>query len=148
LEFLDRKELWVGARHHKIKSVLRSIGGEAREDFIAALVGKKKLPAEAIMAIEGRRRRGDLQTVAIAANESAAANVSLDKAFGLKFGVGVGDGGAMDAEQLREFAAGGNAVAGAKITGVNKGPKLVAKLDVQGNMAFGLKVYWQHCLSP
>jgi len=101
------------------------------------------------MAIQGRRRwRRDFQAVAIAADEGAAADVSLDKAFGLEFGVGVGHSSAMDTEHLREFAAGGNAVAGVKVTGVNKGAKLIAKLDIKGNVAFGLKVYWQHCLSP
>jgi hypothetical protein len=127
---------------------LGSIGGETGEDFVAAFVGEEEFPAEAIVAIERRRRRADLQTIAIAANERAAANVPLDKAFGLEFGVGVGNGGAMDTKHLREFAAGGNAVAGVKVTGVNEGAKLVAELDVEGNVAFGLKVYWQHCLSP
>jgi ABC-type sulfate/molybdate transport systems ATPase subunit len=54
----------------------------------------------------------------------------------------------MNTEHLRKFAAGGNAVAGAKVTSVNQGAKLIAELNVQGNVAFGLKVYWQHCLSP
>ena len=54
----------------------------------------------------------------------------------------------MDAQHLRQFAAGGNAVARAKVTGMNEGAKLIAKLNVEGNVAFGLKVYWQHCLSP
>ena len=88
------------------------------------------------------------QPVAVALDEGATADVSLDEAFGLEFGVGVGDGGAMNTEHLREFAAGGNAVAGAKVTGMNEGAKLIAELNVERNVAFGLKVYWQHCLSP
>jgi ABC-type ATPase involved in cell division len=72
----------------------------------------------------------------------------LDEALGLEFSVGVGDGGAMNTEHLREFAAGGNAVARPKVTSVNQGAKLIAKLNVEGNVAFRLKVYWQHCLSP
>ena len=127
----------------------RSAGGEAAQDFVAAFVSKQEFPTNTVAAVQnGRRGWRDLQAVAIAADEGAAADVSLDKAFGLEFGVGVGHSGAMDTEHLREFAAGGNAVAGVKVTGVNKGAKLIAKLDIKGNVAFGLKVYWQHCLSP
>jgi ABC-type sulfate/molybdate transport systems ATPase subunit len=54
----------------------------------------------------------------------------------------------VNTEHLREFAAGRNAVARAKVTGVNQGAKLIAELNVERNVAFGLKVYWQHCLSP
>ena len=101
------------------------------------------------MTIQGRRRwRRNFQAVAIAADEGAAADVPLNEAFRLEFRVGVGYSGAMDTEHLREFAAGGNAVAGVKVTGVNKGAKLITQLDIKGNVAFGLKVYWQHCLSP
>ena len=51
------------------------------------------------MAIQrGRRGRRDFQAVAVAADEGAAADVALDEAFGFEFGVGVGDGGAMNAE--------------------------------------------------
>ena len=46
-----------------------------------------------------------------AANICAAADVALDQAFGFEFGVGIRDGGAMDAELRSEFAAGGDAVA-------------------------------------
>ena len=41
---------------------------------------------------------------------------------------------------MREFTAGGNAVAGAKVAGVNEGAKLVTQLDIEGDVAFGLKV--------
>jgi len=64
----------------------------------------------------------------------------LDEAFGFEFGIGVGDGGAMDAEGKSEFTTGGDAVTGTKIAGVDQGTELVAKLDVKGNMALGLKV--------
>jgi hypothetical protein len=46
---------------------------------------------------DGRRGRRDFQAIAIGADKSAAADVTLDEAFGFKFGVGIGDGGAMDA---------------------------------------------------
>ena len=93
------------------------------------------------MTVERRRsRRRDFQAVAIVADEGAAADVALDQTFGFEFGVSVGDGGAMNAQHCGEFAAGGNAVAGAKVTGVDEGTELVAKLDVQRDVAFGLKV--------
>jgi hypothetical protein len=46
----------------------------------------------------------------------------------------------VDTEGLGEFPARGDAVAGTKVTGVNKGAELVAELDVQRDMTFGLKV--------
>ena len=64
--------------------------------------------------------------------------MALDQAFGFEFGVGVGDGGAVDAELPGEFTAGGNAVAGAELAGMDEGAELVAELDVQRNVAFGL----------
>ena len=124
-------------------------GGEAAEDFVAALVGEEEFPADAVVAVEdGGRGRRDFQAVAVAADEGAAADVALDQAFGFEFGVGVGDGGAMNAQHGGELAAGGDAVAGAQIAGVDKSAKLVAKLDVQGNVAFWLEMHWEHCLSP
>jgi len=74
--------------------------------------------------------------------------VTLYEAFGFEFGVSVGDGGAMNTESESEFAAGGDAVTGTKIASVDEGAELVAELDIERNVAFGLKVYWQHCLSP
>jgi len=96
----------------------------------------------------GRRRSGNFQAIAIGADEGAAADVSLDEALGFEFGVGIGDGGAMDAESESEFAASGDAVTGTKIAGVDEGTELIAELDIERNVTFGLKVYWQHCLSP
>jgi len=66
--------------------------------------------------------------------------VALDEAFGFEFGVGIGDGGAMDTEGESEFPAGGDAVTGTQIASVDQGTELVAKLDVEGDVAFGLKV--------
>ena len=88
----------------------------------------------------GRRGRRDFQAVAIGADEGAAADVALDEAFGFEFGVGIGDGGAMDAEGESEFAAGGDAVTRTQIARVDQRADLVAKLDIEGNVAFGLKV--------
>jgi hypothetical protein len=149
LQFFDGEEFGSGARHDEGERIVWSRGGEAGEDFFAAFIGEKEFPAEAIATVEdGRRRRGDLQAIAIGADEGAAANVSLDEAFGFEFGVGIGDGGAMDAESESEFAAGGDAITGTQIASVDQGTELVAELNVERNMTFGLKVYWQHCLSP
>src|SRR6266851_4558878 len=53
----------------------------------------------------------------------------------------------MDAEDGSELAAGRNAVARAKIAGVYQRTQLVAQLDIERNMTFGLEMYRQHCLS-
>jgi hypothetical protein len=66
--------------------------------------------------------------------------MALDKAFGFEFGVGVGDGGAMDAKRESEFTASWDAVTGTKIASVDQGAELVAELDVEWDVAFGLKV--------
>src|SRR5258708_9262489 len=54
----------------------------------------------------------------------------------------------MNAEHGREFTAGGNAVTRAQISGVDEGPQLIAKLDVERNVALRLELEWKHCLSP
>src|SRR6266849_1584585 len=53
----------------------------------------------------------------------------------------------MDAEDGSELAAGRNAVARAKIAGVYQRTELVAQLDIERNVTFGLEMYGQHCLS-
>ena len=73
-----------------------------------------------------------------AANICAAAHVALNQAFRFEFGVGVCDGGPVNAELRREFAARGDAVAVAQFATMDEGAKLVAKLDVERNVAFGL----------
>jgi hypothetical protein len=141
LQFLHGKKFGSRARHDEGDRVFGSRSGEAGEDFFTAFIGEEKFPAEAITTVDERRRgRRDFQAVAIGADEGAAADVALDEAFGFEFGVGVGDGGAMDAESESEFTAGGDAVAGTEIAGVDQGTKLVAQLDGEGNVAFGLKV--------
>ncbi|HYW85136.1 MAG TPA: hypothetical protein VFB30_17875, partial [Spirochaetia bacterium] len=141
LQLFHREEFGSGAGHDKRESVLGSRSGEAGEDFFAAFIGEEEFPAEAIAVVEERRRgRGDFQAVAIGADEGAAADVALDEAFGFELGVGVGDGGAMNTESESEFAAGGNAVTGTQIAGVDQGTELVAELDVERDVAFGLKV--------
>jgi len=149
LQFFDGEEFGSGACQDEGERVVWSGGSEASEDFFAAFIGEEEFPAEAIAIVEnGRRGRRDFQAVAIGADEGAAADVSLDEAFGFEFGVGIGDGGAMNAESESEFAAGGDAVTGTQIAGVDQGTELVAELDIERNVTFGLKVYWQHCLSP
>ena len=68
--------------------------------------------------------------VAVATDERAATYVPLYKTFGFEFGVGVGDGGAMNAQHGGELAAGGDAVARAEVAGVDERAKLVTELDV------------------
>src|SRR5712672_608569 len=53
----------------------------------------------------------------------------------------------MDTEDGSEFAAGRNAVARAEIASVYQRAKLVAQLDIERNVTFGLEMYGQHCLS-
>ncbi len=141
LQFFNGEKLGSGARHHEGERILWSRGGKAGENFFAAFIGEEKFPAEAIANVKGGRwGRRNFQAVAIGADESAASDVALDEAFGFEFGVGIGDGGAMDAEGESEFAAGGDAVTGTQIAGMDQGTELVAKLDVEGDVAFGLKV--------
>ena len=56
--------------------------------------------------------------------------------------------GAVDAKHGGEFAAGGDAVAGAEIAGVDEGAKLITELNVQWDVGFWLEMHWEHCLSP
>src|SRR6267154_3413031 len=53
----------------------------------------------------------------------------------------------MDAQDGSELAAGRNAVARAKIASVDQRAQLVAQLDIERNVTFGLEMYGQHCLS-
>jgi len=46
----------------------------------------------------------------------------------------------MHAQHLGQFPAGGNPVAGAQIARMHQGAQLVAQLNVEGNVTFGLKV--------
>ena len=80
------------------------------------------------------------------ANKGAPAHVAADEAFGFKLGVGICDGGAVNAQLSGEFAAGGNALAGAQISAMNQGANLVAQLDVERNVTLGLQMQWNHWL--
>ena len=149
LEFFDRKELLCRAGHHKRKCIFRNIGSETAEDFFAAFIGKEQFPADAPVSIQNWRcRRGDLQAVTVSLNERTASHVALNETFRFQLGVGIGYRGAMNAEHGREFTAGRNAIARAQISGVDEGPQLIAKLDVQRNVALRLEMEWKHCLSP
>src|ERR1700719_2732297 len=53
----------------------------------------------------------------------------------------------MDTEDGSELAAGRNAVARAKIASVYQRAELIAQLDIERNVTFGLEMYRQHCLS-
>ena len=77
--------------------------------------------------------------------------MAADEAFGFEFGVGVGDGGAVDAQLRREFAARGDALAGTQISAMHQRANLVAQLDIERNVTLGLKMEWQslsHPISP
>src|SRR5258706_1691706 len=80
-------------------------------------------------------------------NESSATDMAADQTFGFELRVRVGDRGAMDAELHSEFAARRKAVSEAQFACVYQGAKLVAQLDVEWNVAFGLQVYRNHWLS-
>ena len=122
LQFFHGEKFGSRARHDEGERILWSRSGEAGENFLAAFIGEEKFPAKAIAIVEERRRgRRNLQAVAIGADERAAADMALDEAFGFEFGVGIGDGGAMDAEGESEFTAGGDAVTGPKIASVDQG---------------------------
>jgi hypothetical protein len=54
----------------------------------------------------------------------------------------------MNTQHGGELAAGGDAIAGAEVTGVDEGAELVTELDVEGNVGFWLEMDWEHCLSP
>jgi len=45
--------------------------------------------------------------------------VALNQAFRFQFGVGVGDSSAVNAQQIGEFTAGGNAIARPQIAGMD-----------------------------
>src|SRR5882762_2126139 len=79
-----------------------------------------------------------------AANESSAAHMPADQTFGFEFRVRVGDRGTVDAELHSELAARRNAVPGTQIACVYQGAKLVAQLNVERNVAFGLQMHWNH----
>src|SRR4029077_19523629 len=73
---------------------------------------------------------------------------ALNQAFGFQLGVSIRHRGAVDAEHGRKLTAGGNAVALTQIAGVHESAQLVAKLDVQRDVALWLEMKWKHCLSP
>src|SRR6267143_4520426 len=79
-----------------------------------------------------------------ATNESSTADMAADQSFGFELRVRVGDCGAMDAELHSEFAARRKAVSKAQFACVYQGAKLVAQLDVERNVAFGLQMYRNH----
>jgi hypothetical protein len=74
--------------------------------------------------------------------------VTTDEAFGFEFGIGVRDSGAVDAQLRRQFATCGNALSGPQIASMNEGTNLVAQLDIERNVTFGLQQEWNHWLTP
>ena len=85
------------------------------------------------------RERGNFPDSIVIANERATSHVAVDEAFGFELGVGVGDGRAVDAQLRGKFAACGNALARAQIAAMNEGADLVAQLDVERDVTFGLQ---------
>src|SRR5262249_29976542 len=127
-------------------------GRESAQELVAGFSGEQQPPAQPPVAVggKGRRRRREAQRVpvAVALDERAASDVALYQAFGFELRIGIGHRGPVDAQNGREFPAGRDAVAGAQIACVHQGTKLVAQLDIERNVAFRLKVYRKHCLSP
>ncbi len=149
LQFLDGEILFGGTRHHERQGIFRSAGRQPAERFFAAFIGKQQFPTKTLAPIEDRRRgRSKLQAISVALDVCAAADVPLDKTFRFELGVSIRHRGAMDPQHGGQLAASGNAVAWTQIACVHKGPHLIAKLDVQRNVALGLEMKWQHCLSP
>jgi len=149
LQFLNREKFFRRSRHDKGQRIFRQIGRQTAKHLFSSLIGEEQLPPDSAISIQHRRRRrSDLQSVAISLDERAAPNVSLNQSFRFEFSVGVRHGGAVHAEHSRKLAAGRNAVTGAQIARMNKGPQLIAKLDVQRNVTLWLEMEWQHCLSP
>jgi hypothetical protein len=81
-----------------------------------------------------------VKNIAVSAYERATAHVPLNEAFGFELRVGVRDRGTVHAEDLREFAAGWDAITRTQVAGVNEGAQLVTQLNIEGDVAFGLKV--------
>jgi ABC-type sulfate/molybdate transport systems ATPase subunit len=77
-------------------------------------------------------------------NKCSATHVAADQAFGFKLRIRVSDGSAVHAELHSKFTARRNAVSGAQIPGVYQGAKLVAQLNVERDVAFGLQVHRKH----
>src|ERR1700693_3971819 len=92
------------------------------------------------------RDGGNFSGHAFAANESAAPYVAADQAFGFELGVRVCDGGAVNAQLRGEFAACGGAFSRAQIASVNQRADLIAQLDVERDVAFGLEMQRNHWL--
>src|ERR1700716_384163 len=80
-------------------------------------------------------------------NESSATDMAADQTFGFELRVRVGHRGAMDAELHSEFAARRKGGSGAQFACVYQGAKLIAQLDVERNVAFGLQMHRNHWLS-
>src|SRR5260370_1245500 len=149
LQFFDGKILLCRAGHNKRERIFRHVGSEAAKDLFPAFIGEEEFPANSPVPIQDRRRRWrDLQSVAVSLDERAASHVTLNQAFGFQLGVSIRHRGAVNAEHGCELAASRNAVAGPQIARVHKRAQLVAKLDVQRNVALWLEMEWKHCLSP
>ena len=132
-----------GTGHYKRERIHRRAGREAAQHFVAPLIGEEQFPANAVSAIQdGRRRRRNLEAIAVATNKGAAADMTLDQPFRFELRIGVRNGGAVNTEHCREFAASGNAVAGPQIAGVHKRAQLIAKLDIERNVTLGLEMNW------
>src|SRR4029077_15965543 len=126
-----------------------NIGHEPGKHLFSALIGKKQLPPDAPVSIQHRRRRRrDLQSVAISLDKRAPPHVALNQPFRLQFGVSVRHRRAVDAKHGSQLAARWNAVTRAQSSRMDEGAQLIAKLDVKGNVALWLEMNWQHCLSP
>ena len=111
---------------------------QSAEQFFAALIRKKRFPADAAISVQCGWRRRNFGDVRFAANKRSAADVPANKPFRFQFRVGVGDRGAMYAQLHGQFARGRNAVSDAQISTVNQRAHLITQLYVERNVTFEL----------
>ena len=124
----------------KRDSARRHGAEQAVERIVAALIGKERLPANGPPGTTDGGGGAICKRPPVCANESAAADMTFDQPFGFQFRIGIGHRGAVHAQMLREFAACGNAVAGAQFAAMYQRAKLVAELHVERDVAFGLEL--------
>src|SRR5215471_10455456 len=86
--------------------------------------------------------------IPIALNVGPAADMALNQAFRFELGVRIGDRRPVDTQNRGQFTAGRYTIAGPQIARMHQRAQLISQLDVQGNVAFRLKVYRKHCLPP
>ena len=90
------------------------------------------------MTIPIGARRGSELFYRRAGDKRSAPDVPLDQAFGFKFGVGIGHGGAVHAQVGGQLAAGRDAVASTQFAGMDQRAQLIAQLHIKRDVTFSL----------